>query len=374
MADIGNAGANERVHRATSALAAGSAVVVLDDIGGEDEGELVFAAEFATPKLLAFSVEHTSGFVCVALTSEDCHRLELPPMAQHDRDGRNTAYRVTVDRIGSGTGISSIDRAHTVAALAAEGSRPGDFSRPGHVIPLRSRDGGILRHPGRTEAAVDLARLAGLRPAAAMSEIVSTLRPSEMARGAEVADFAHMHGLRMVCISDLIRYRRNTEPQVERVVATTLPTRWGRLRAIGFRGIYDGTDHVALITGDVTDSRAPSPIPVHVHTECLTGDVFGSSECECAVALEEAMRVVMEQERGVVVYVRAADSPNACGLLTSATNTITTVGSAEVAAAILADLGVHTVQPVGPTQGLREILLERLEGAPVDTERRRKQT
>lgn len=326
---------SDRVSRAVAAIAAGRAVVVVDDEDREDEGDLIFAAECATPELMAFTVRHTSGYVCVALPEEECERLALPPMHHRDGDRFGTAYRVTVDLVGTGTGISAAARARTVAALGSADVTAQDFVRPGHVVPLRARDGGVLRRPGHTEAAVDLARLAGLRPAGALCEIVSRERPGEMARGGELVRFAAEHGLEIVSIAELIAHRRRTEPQVERVAVTSLPTSRGGLRAIGYRTLLDGAEHVALVAGHLDGPD----LPVHAHTECLLGDVFGGLGCSCGADLDNAVADITRAGRGVVVYTRSTGAVRGCGLFAPLDEGARRA-SAEVAATVVLDLGV----------------------------------
>jgi 3,4-dihydroxy 2-butanone 4-phosphate synthase/GTP cyclohydrolase II len=292
----------DSVEQAIAEIAAGRAVVVVDDEDRENEGDLIFAAEHASPALMAFMVRHSSGFVCVALPAAECERLALPPMHHTNSDGFGTAYRVTVDAVeGVSTGISARDRAHTARLLADPAARPADLSRPGHVVPLAARPGGVLERGGHTEAAVDLARLAGLRPAGVLCEIVSTRAPGQMARRDELVEFAATHGLAMTSIAALAAHRRRTEEQVERVTTTRLPTGTGPTCAIGYRATADGTEHVALVTGDVAGT---DDVPVHLHVECLLGDVFGSRRCGCARRLDAALREITAQGRGVVVYLR----------------------------------------------------------------------
>lgn len=224
MIDRTHRTAEHRVSAALEALAAGRAVVVTDHRDRENEGDLIFAAEFATPELVAFTVRHTSGFVCVSLPGDTCDRLGLVPMVQANQDRYRTAYQVTVDLLGTGTGISARSRAETIAALGSETSKPGDFSRPGHVVPLRARPGGVLERPGHTEAALDLTRLAGLTPAGALCEIVSVDRPGQMARGEELASFAADHDLVYLSVDDIVEYRRHHESQVVRVTEASMPT------------------------------------------------------------------------------------------------------------------------------------------------------
>ena len=292
----------ESIELAVQDIAAGKAVVVVDDEDRETEGDLMFAAEKATPELLAFMVRYTSGYVCVSLTGEDCERLDLPPMFHTNQDVRGTAYTVTVDAAeGIGTGISATDRAHTIQLLADPATGPKDFKRPGHVVPLRAKDGGVLRRPGHTEAGVDLARMAGLAPAGVLCEIVSQKHDGDMAKRDELEVFAADHDLRMITIADLIAYRRRFEKQVERVAEARIPLAAGTFRAIGYDSLLDGVEHVAFVYGDVGDGE---DVLVRVHSECLTGDVFGSLRCDCGPQLQAALEAVAEEGRGVVLYVR----------------------------------------------------------------------
>jgi len=292
----------DSVERAVADIAAGKAVVVVDDEDRENEGDLIFAAEMATPELVSFMVRYTSGYICVPLTEPDCDRLELPPMHAVNQDKRGTAYAVAVDaREGVSTGISSTDRARTMRLLADPASTAGDFTRPGHIVPLRAKPGGVLRRPGHTEAAVDLAVMAGLRPAGVLCEIVSQKDEGDMARLEELTGFAAEHDLAIISIADLIAWRRRSEKQVARVAEARIPTRHGEFRAVGYESVLDGTDHVALVRGDVGDGR---DVLVRVHSECLTGDVFGSRRCDCGPQLDAALQAVAEEGRGVVLYVR----------------------------------------------------------------------
>ena len=220
-----------------------------------------------------------------------------------NQDIRSTAYTVTVDAATGTTGISAADRAETLRRLANPDSTPGDFTRPGHVVPLRAKEGGVLVRAGHTEAAVDLARLAGLRPAGVLCEIVSEDDPTDMARSPELRRFADTHGLHMVSIAQLIEWRRKHETLVERVVETRLPTDFGLFTAIGYRSTVDGIEHVALVVGDPSDNNGENVL-VRVHSECLTGDVFGSRRCDCGQQLHASMKAVQEEGRGVVLYMR----------------------------------------------------------------------
>jgi 3,4-dihydroxy 2-butanone 4-phosphate synthase/GTP cyclohydrolase II len=290
------------IDRAIADVASGLPVIVVDDEERENEGDLIFAAARATPELLAFTVRYTSGYVCVALTGDDCDRLDLPPMFHTNQDKRGTAYTVTVDaREGVTTGISAADRAHTIRLLADPDSKSVDFARPGHVVPLRAKEGGVLRRPGHTEASVDLARLAGLPPAGVLCEIVSSKDDGEMARRDELEVFAAEHDLALITIADLIAYRRRFEKQVERVAEARIPTMHGEFTAIGFDSLLDGVEHIALVAGEIGDG---TDVLVRVHSECLTGDVLGSLRCDCGPQLDAALAAVAAEGRGVVLYVR----------------------------------------------------------------------
>ncbi|GLU46012.1 riboflavin biosynthesis protein RibBA [Nocardiopsis ansamitocini] len=288
------------IDAAIKEIAAGHAVVVVDDADRENEGDLIFAAEAATPELLAFMIRHTSGVVCAPMLGEDLDRLNLPLMTATNEDSMRTAYTVTVDaRSGVHTGISAADRAHTLRLLADPAGAVGDFTRPGHVLPLRYRPGGVLARRGHTEAAVDLARLAGMRPAGVIAEVVND--DGTMARLPRLRDFADEHGLKLISVEQLVEYRRRTEKLVERVVETRIPNRHGEWRAVGYRAEIDGAEHVALVHGDLGDG---ADVLVRLHSECLTGDAFGSYRCDCGEQLEAAMARIAEAGRGVLVYLR----------------------------------------------------------------------
>ena len=292
----------DTVDRALVDLTAGKAVLVIDDEDRENEGDLIFAAQLATPELVAFMVRYTSGYICVPITEANADRLDLPPMFRVNQDRRGTAYTVTVDaREGISTGISASDRAHTIRLLADPATTSADLSRPGHIVPLRARDGGVLRRPGHTEAAVDLARLAGLAPAGVLCEVVSEKDPSGMARADELRTFADEHDLALISIADLIAYRRRSEKLVERVATARVPLRYGEFTAVGYSSSYDNREHVAFVFGEIGDGE---DVLVRVHSECLTGDVFGSLRCDCGPQLDAALAAVAREGRGVVLYVR----------------------------------------------------------------------
>jgi 3,4-dihydroxy 2-butanone 4-phosphate synthase/GTP cyclohydrolase II len=336
-----------RVRRAIASVAAGRPVVVTSDIAHDNQGYLAFAAEAATPELLAFTVRHTSGYVRVALPGSECARLNLPPMCHNDSGRLGAgAHRVTVDSIGTGTGISASDRAATIAALAAEHSAASNFRRPGHVVPVEVTVGGVLGWPGPSEAAVDLARLAGRREAGVLCDIVSRDHPTAMARGSELVEFAVQHGLAIVSIDELVAYRRRTEPQVARLAETVLPSRGGGFRAIGFRDLHRGGEHVAVIIGE---AGAGVPVPLHVHVECLTGDVFGSTACRCGGELDSALTAMAAQRNGVIVYLRPPGPVQACGLFDQTDASSEWVS--QTTAWILRDLGVYTLRLSDDTPG-----------------------
>ncbi len=303
------------IPEAIADIAAGRPVVVVDDEDRENEGDIIFAAEAATPELLAFMIRYTSGVVCVPMLGEDLDRLELPLMTKVNEEGMRTAYTVTVDaRSGVSTGISAADRARTIRLLADTGSVAGDFVRPGHILPLRYRPGGVLARRGHTEASVDMARLAGLRPAGVLAEVVND--DGTMARLPRLREFADEHGLKLVSIEQLVQYLEQNggaghsaepaaaprkRPRTERAVETRIPNRYGEWRAIGYRDAAGGAEHVALVFGDLGDGAG---VLTRLHSECLTGDAFGSHRCDCGIQLDEAMARIAKEGRGVIVYLR----------------------------------------------------------------------
>ncbi len=293
----------DSVERAIADIAAGKAVVVVDDEDRENEGDIIFAASKATPELMAFTIRHSSGVICVPMPAAMLDRLEIPLMTPHNKDKLRTAYTISVDaRDGVSTGISAADRAHTARVLADSATEPWEVTRPGHVFPLRYREGGVLVRRGHTEAAVDLARLAGLTPAGVLVEVVND--DGTMKRAGELRAFADEHDLAMISIEDLVRYRRRHEKHVERSAVTRLPTRHGEFTAYGYRITVDGSEHVALVYGDPDDLSTDVPVLTRVHSECLTGDVFGSDRCDCGPQLDEALERIVAEGRGVVVYLR----------------------------------------------------------------------
>jgi 3,4-dihydroxy 2-butanone 4-phosphate synthase/GTP cyclohydrolase II len=288
-----------RIEDAVAAIARGEMVVVVDDAGRENEGDLIMAAEKVTTPAIAFMVRHTSGVVCAALPAERLEVLQLPLMVADNAESQRTAFTVTVDyRHGTSTGISAADRAATLRALADPQAPASDFARPGHIFPLRARGGGVLERRGHTEAAVDLARLAGLSPAGVLCELVND--DGSMARPPELHAFADLHKLALISVADLCAYRRRTERLIAAVADARLPTRHGLFSARIYRD-RAGTEHVALVMGEVRDT---ANVLVRVHSECLTGDVFGSLRCDCGAQLDAALARVADEGRGVVVYLR----------------------------------------------------------------------
>ncbi|MFD7443089.1 bifunctional 3,4-dihydroxy-2-butanone-4-phosphate synthase/GTP cyclohydrolase II [Streptomyces sp. NPDC059909] len=290
------------VEQAIRDIAAGRPVVVVDDEDRENEGDLVIAAEKATPEIVAFMMSECRGLICAPMESDELERLQLPQMVEHNTESMSTAFTVSVDaapRYGVTTGISAADRATTLQLLANGSAEPSDFVRPGHVFPLRAKPGGVLVRNGHTEAAVDLARLAGLRPAGAIVEIAG--EDGVMLRLPELIPFARKHGLTIISIEDLIAYRRSSEPTVRREAEVNLPTAHGAFTAYGYRSTVDGVEHVALVHGDIGDG---DDVLVRVHSECLTGDIFHSLRCDCGPQLHASMERITEAGRGVVVYLR----------------------------------------------------------------------
>jgi len=350
----------DTVELALQELADGGMVVVVDDEDREDEGDLVMAAEHVTPADVAFMVRYGSGVVCVALTGERCDELDLPLMVgEHDTEQQRTAFTHTVDlAAGTTTGISAADRSATIRALADPAAGAGAFNRPGHVFPLRAREGGVLRRAGHTEAAVDLSRLAGLTPAGVICEVVND--DGTMARRPDLFRFAAAHGLPITTIADLVEHRRRADVLVQRTGDARVPTPWGEFRATSYRSVLDGVEHVVFTLGDLgTDEE----LLVRVHSECLTGDVFRSLRCDCGPQLETAMARVAAEGRGAVVYLRGHGGRGiglghelpASELQDAGRDTVdasldlgVSVDSREygVGAQILADLGARRLRPL----------------------------
>ena len=288
---------------ALAAIRNGESIVVVDDENRENEGDLICAAQFATPEQINFMATEARGLICLAMEGERLDVLDLPLMVDRNTDENQTAFTVSVDagpENGVTTGISAEDRARTIQVAIHPHTRPSDLRRPGHIFPLRARQGGVLKRAGHTEAAVDLARLSGLYPAGVICEIQN--QDGSMARLPQLAAYARRHGLRLISIADLIRYRLDTERFVRRQAEARLPSAFGAFRAIGYRNELDGSEHVAIVKG--SPEAATGPVLVRVHSECLTGDAFGSLRCDCRPQLEAALRMIEAAGEGVVVYLR----------------------------------------------------------------------
>lgn len=290
----------DRVEDAIADIRAGKMVIVADDEDRENEGDLVCAAVRVTPEIINFMAAHGRGLICVALTPERADQLGLPPMTDQSTDPQGTAFTVSVDahpRFGVTTGISAYDRAKTVQVLVDEQTRPSDLRRPGHVFPLRARPGGVLRRVGQTEAAVDLARLAGLYPAGVICEIMNP--DGTMARRPQLEEFSAKHRLRFITVAQIVAYRLQKERLVQRIAEARLPTPYGEFRIIGYQSLIDEREHLALVKGEIAGRK---DVLVRMHSQCLTGDVFGSMRCDCGEQLHAAMRRIQAEGYGAIVY------------------------------------------------------------------------
>ena len=277
----------------------GEFVIVVDDEDRENEGDFIIAAEKVTPEKINFMMRYGRGVLCAPITEDRARELELEMQVPHNTSVHETPFTVTVDRLGNGctTGVSMYDRCQTILALADPKTTPGDLGRPGHICPLRARNKGVLRRAGHTEAAVDLARLSGLQPAAALIEIIN--EDGTMARLPQIWEVAQRFGLKIITIKDLIAYRLRSESIVERGEEVMMPTQWGQFRLIPFKQKSNGLEHIVLFKGDISDGE---PVLVRVHSSCATGDIFGSMRCECGEQLHRAMELIEQEGRGVIVY------------------------------------------------------------------------
>lgn len=350
----------EAVQQAVTALASGRMIVVVDDADRENEGDLVVAAELVAEEQMAFLIAHTSGIVCTPMSAQRCDDLRLPQMVDDNTDAHGTAFTVSVDHVAAGTGVSAAARTRTVNALAEATTSHTELRRPGHVFPLRSREGGVLARAGHTEAATDLTMMAGLSGVAVISEI--TADDGSMRSGSDLVEFAGINDLPLLTIADLVRYRRATETIVEPVGSATLPTEFGEFRAVAFRNTLDGMEHLALVMGDAAAAgRSDTGVLVRVHSECLTGDILGSLRCDCGAQLEHSLKAIAEEGCGIVVYLRGhegrgiglghkirAYALQEQGLDTIDANTVQGLPvdsrSYGVGAQILSDLGVRRIR------------------------------
>jgi len=376
------------IEEVIAAIARGEMIVMVDDEDRENEGDLIMAAQFATPEKIAFIVRHSSGVIVAPLSGDRCDDLRLPLMVEHNTESHRTAFTVSVDLIeGTTTGISAADRSATLCALADPKESFASFARPGHIFPLRAREGGVLKRAGHTEAAVDLARMAGLEPAGIICEIIND--DGSMSRLPELIEFSRKHNLLLSSIADLIKYRRHNEKLVTRMGQAQVPTDWGNFTCTAFKSDVDGTEHLAFSLGTVDDGQ---PVLVRVHSECLTGDVFSSRRCDCGPQLHSAMSLIAEEGRGIVVYLRGhegrgigighkirAYSLQDGGLDTVDANTELglPVDSREygIGAQILADMGANQLRLItnnpakyGGIEGYGLEIIERVAINPVATE------
>lgn len=277
----------------------GKIVVVIDDEDRENEGDLLMAAEKVTPETINFMATYGKGLICMPLTEEYLKRLNIPQMVKDNTDNHETAFTVSIDHIETTTGISAYERALTIQKVLEKESTPNDFRRPGHIFPLKARKGGVLVRNGHTEAAVDLARLAGLKPGGVICEIMS--KDGTMARTDELMEFCKIHNLKIITIKDLVEYRKSNECHIERVVETNMPTKYGDFKMYGFINKLNGEHHVALVMGDILPG---DEVLTRVHSECLTGDVLGSKRCDCGEQYDAAMKAIAKEGKGILLYLR----------------------------------------------------------------------
>lgn len=287
------------IDEAIADIKAGKMIIVVDDPDRENEGDLLMAAEKVTPQDINFMAKYGRGLICMPLDGKRLDELEIQPMVDNNTDNHETAFTVSIDYIDTTTGISAHERALTVQKMLTDYVKGDDFRRPGHIFPLKAREGGVLKRTGHTEAAVDLAKLAGLKPAGVICEIMS--EDGTMARTPELIKFKEKHGIKIITIADLIAYRKHKEKLIERVVETKMPTKYGQFKIYGFINKLNGEHHVALVKGDITTDE---PVLTRVHSECLTGDALGSRRCDCGEQYDAAMKEIAKEGRGVLLYMR----------------------------------------------------------------------
>lgn len=291
----------DSIESAIADIKAGKMVVVVDDEDRENEGDLLMAAQHATQEAINFMATHGRGLICVPMKGNNLDRLGIGRMVTDNTDPKETAFTVSVDAVGTTTGISAGERAYTISRLMDPKASSKDFTKPGHIFPLIAKEGGVLKRAGHTEAAVDLAVLAGLEPAGVICEIMKD--DGEMARVPDLIPFAKKHGLKLITIADLIAYRKKHEKQVRRVAVCNMPTRYGDFKMVGYENLLNGEHHVALVMGHDIDGQQ-APLLVRVHSECLTGDAFGSLRCDCGEQYDEAMKRIADAGRGILLYMR----------------------------------------------------------------------
>ena len=287
------------IEEAIQDIKEGKIIIVIDDPDRENEGDLLMAAEKATPEAINFMATYGKGLICTPMEEARLKELKINPMVENNTDNHETAFTVSVDYIETETGISAFERSLTIQKLLADGVKAGDFRRPGHIFPLAAKEGGVLKRLGHTEASVDLAKLSGLKPAGVICEIMS--EDGHMARTPELLEFGKKHGLKVITVADLVSYRRKKEKLIERVVETKLPTKYGDFKIYGFINKLNGEHHIALVKGDISGNE---PVLTRVHSECLTGDALGSKRCDCGEQYDAAMRKIAEEGRGILLYMR----------------------------------------------------------------------